>query len=493
MKNKFLHISSKPFFLALLPLFYFQHALLENYAPALIPDAVKLFLIHLGVALTLTLICIIFYKKLNKAALASFSLLIVYFFFSSVQKLLTTFPGGHFISRYAFLLPFFILAIFFVFWYLKKTDRRLLEFSRYLNLLLLLLIVIDFFGLLKSQKAFTQRIEQTNQPSLPLRNCDTCSKPDIYLIVLDEYAGAQQLKEQFHFDNSYFYSSLSQRGFHLIKNSKSNYNTTVYSMASMFNMSYLKNVDNGQVEKYSGVLYCRELIQHNPMVNFLKLAQGYQIYNLSFFDIHKKKRLTQNILTSNSDILSGATLFNKLRFTFGAKLASKEKLYNLKLRQFYDNQKIGKYLHKSISLISKSPKFIYAHLNLPHWYYYFDSAGNRINLTKLNEEQRTDKKAYIQYLQYTNQYVLKLIDEIKAESSNPPVIFLISDHGFRQFAEKADKKYYFMNLNAVLLPSQNYNSFYEGMSNVNIFRTFLNTQFHQNLPLLADSSVFINN
>ena len=491
MKNKFLHISSLPFFLALLPLFYFQHALLENFAPALIPDAVYLFLIHLGIAFALALICRLLYKQLNKAALASFSLLIVYFFFSSVQKLLTGLPGGHFTSRYVFLLPVFILAILLVFYFLKRTDRKLFEFSRYLNLLLLLLIVIDFIGLLKSQKTFNQRIEQTNQPPLQLRICDTCSKPDIYLIVLDEYAGDQQLKEQFRFDNSYFDSSLSQRGFHIVKNSRSNYNSTVYSMASLFNMSYLKGITQNKEETYRDILFSRELALKNPVTKFLNQQLGYHIYNLSFLDLGPQKRLVQNILTTNKTILSGATLYQKLRFTFGAKLASQKKLEEIKLRELRDNQKTETSLRAAIKDPTK-PKFVYAHFNLPHWPYYFDSTGKQLNI-EITDAHKADKKAYIQYLQYTNQYVLKLIDEIKAGSSNPPVIFLISDHGFRQFAEKTDKNYYFMNLNAVFLPSQNYNSFYEGMSNVNLFRTFLNTQFHQNLPMLADSSVFINN
>jgi hypothetical protein len=67
----------------------------------------------------------------------------------------------------------------------------------------------------------------------------------------------------------------------------------------------------------------------------------------------------------------------------------------------------------------------------------------------------------------------------------------MSDHGFRQFKEPVDKKYYFSNLISIYLPDGNYSGFYDGMSNVNMFRAFLNTEFGQNLPILKDSTIFL--
>ncbi len=86
---------------------------------------------------------------------------------------------------------------------------------------------------------------------------------------------------------------------------------------------------------------------------------------------------------------------------------------------------------------------------------------------------------------YTNKKLLELIDYIKTNAEQPPVIILMSDHGFRQFEEneKVDNKYHFMNLNAVLLPNRNYSGFYDGMSNVNQFRVdFKFIEFGQKLP-----------
>ena len=109
------------------------------------------------------------------------------------------------------------------------------------------------------------------------------------------------------------------------------------------------------------------------------------------------------------------------------------------------------------------------------------------------DENKVDKKAYIEYLVYFNKKLLELADYIKTNSTHPPIIIFMSDHGFRQFeaGEKIDNLYQFMNINAVFMPDGNYSGFYDGMSNVNQFRVILNSQFGQQLPILKDSTSFL--
>ena len=101
------------------------------------------------------------------------------------------------------------------------------------------------------------------------------------------------------------------------------------------------------------------------------------------------------------------------------------------------------------------------------------------------------KFEYTEHLLYTNKRLLQLIDHIMQNIQQPPVILLASDHGFRQYMGETDKKYYFMNLCAVLLPGRKYEGFYEGMTTINIFRSILNSQFGQSLPMLKDSTSFL--
>jgi len=59
-------------------------------------------------------------------------------------------------------------------------------------------------------------------PEEKLVRCDTCSVPDVYLIVADAYPGRLQFKNIFDYDNSLFEASLKQRGFYIADSSLSN-------------------------------------------------------------------------------------------------------------------------------------------------------------------------------------------------------------------------------------------------------------------------------
>jgi hypothetical protein len=127
---------------------------------------------------------------------------------------------------------------------------------------------------------------------------------------------------------------------------------------------------------------------------------------------------------------------------------------------------------------------------MPHHPYYFDSTGRELPFEQLTEHQKNDRNAYISYLVYTNKRLLALIDHIFQQASSPPIIILLSDHGFRQLPPDVARKYFFMNLIAVLLPGKDYSRFKPMMSNVNVIRSVLNSTFNQQLTMLPDSTIF---
>jgi hypothetical protein len=74
------------------------------------------------------------------------------------------------------------------------------------------------------------------------------AKPDVYYLVFDCYPGTIFLKEYMNYDNSSFNEELEKKGFHVIKDPKSNYNRTAFSLASSLNFEYLKDiVDNTKI------------------------------------------------------------------------------------------------------------------------------------------------------------------------------------------------------------------------------------------------------
>jgi len=101
-----------------------------------------------------------------------------------------------------------------------------------------------------------------------------------------------------------------------------------------------------------------------------------------------------------------------------------------------------------------------------------------------------DRAKYIQYLRYTNTVLLKIVDEIIQSNKTPPVIILMSDHGFR-WLPGGDDTYAFSNLFSIYLPDKNYGLFNDSITNVNVFRALLNAKFCQQLPMLKDTCITI--
>ncbi len=481
-------IKTRPLFLLLLPFFFFLHILNENFAPVLFNDCFLLILAGMAMSLCLYGLFFLFYKNSRKAALLSFFIIAFVLFFGSMYDFVLAKMGRIFLLKYTVIIPAFLLVTLLIAVYLKRTRRTLLRIVFYLNSLLLLLTLWELF--IAGNKSLNLRPIHTADISQQLNTCDTCSKPDIYLIVADEYAGAQELKDLFSFDNSAFEQQLESRGFHITHNSFSNYNATVYSMASALNMGYLESLNTTMIS-HKDMFNCQEQIRKNQLTAFLQ-TQGYDIINHSFFDLGNKDKLVSiPFFPKKRDIFLAQTLFGHMEKHLGFHWATDEKIEAIRKVHYINNNIIDSSTSAGLRSKKQKPVFTYTHLALPHNPYFYDSTGNKIPVSLLTDEYKYRKEAYIQYLVYANKQFLRLIDNILANSTRPPVIVLISDHGFRQFNEPTDKKYYFMTLNAVYLPDKNYKGFYNGMSNVNLFRTILNAQFGQQLPMLKDSSTFL--
>jgi hypothetical protein len=105
---------------------------------------------------------------------------------------------------------------------------------------------------------------------------------------------------------------------------------------------------------------------------------------------------------------------------------------------------------------------------------------------------------YVQQLKYVNNRTIGLLDELLANSPNPPIIVLQADHGLRwrlnkEIPQRNTPEIYkecFSILNAYYLPDCDYSQLYDSISPVNTFRVILNNYFHTEFELLKDESYF---
>lgn len=483
----------KSFYFLLLPLFFVFNGYRQHYPVVPVMDVLRLLAVYTIASLIIFFLLLWLLKKSAKAAVGNFLLLSVHFFFGSVHDLLRNIFTGTFIPRYSFILPALILLIVIFFYLLKRKDWQLTRISFYLTVLLTLLLLIEVPLLILTLKK--QQKSQLLSGKFNFSVCSDCPKPDVYLIVADEYAGNETLGKNFGFQNTSFNNALQERGFAIVQNSSSNYNSTPFSVASLLNMDYLNDIKGSHRVK-KDLQHCYELINQNRVASFFK-EHGYEIHNNSIFRFSQQAAVTdETFIPSATSFITSQTLLSRIKEELGYHLVHslnmKKFLKRINLKDLKNNEKIISRTTEMASQKKEVSKFVYTHLMMPHYPYYFNKEGMPYDWQSL-DQYNNDRERYIQYLQFCNSKFLGLIDHIIKNSPLPPIIVFISDHGFRQTKNLSSISEVYNNFNAVLLPERNYAGFYSNISLVNQFRVVLNTSFRQQFPMLKDSTVFISN
>ncbi len=481
-----------PFFLFLFPVFFVFHGFTENFYFVSVKSALLLTGTYIISSLVLTGIFYFFSKRLHPAALMAAFVMFFHFFFGSIHDRIKEYAGNSVFAKYSFVVGAFLVLTVILFFILKRR-KQFSRLTQYLNILFLALILIDLYSLVvqsitNKKKLTLSRLSATNNA------CNTCSKPDIYIIMLDGYAGSDQLKNILFYNNSPFTDSLALRGFRTIPNSNSNYDSSPSSVASLLNMEYLDSTEARNMRQ-KGHIYAFTRINNNRLMSFLQ-ANGYTVFNYSIFKVAGQASLTGgSFVPANAKLINGNTFISRLEKDVLLNVATKLNLKWYLKKSLYathkENEKLFTLTMKIPAVKTNGPKVIYTHLMMPHHPYYFDENGVARSFEELKKMALSDTSAYLSYLKYTNKKIIQLVDHILLNSASPPVIAILSDHGFRYFAGSYTK-YAFSNIMSICLPGRDYSLFKDSMTNVNFFSTFLNTTFHQSIPMQKDSTSVID-
>ena len=321
-----------------------------------------------------------------------------------------------------------------------------------------------------------------NLSDIPVQISDVENKPNIYFIILDEYAGSIQLKNDFNFDNSNFSIELEKRDFFVGNESFSNYPNTSLSVPSIMNMIYFDFIPDKLGKDSKNIRVVEKMINENNVMKILQ-ANGYKITTLdgvvgripntyladitlcsSIFDINpdirKNFALVYVPIVGLQELVFSEVIRSKLECSFSA------------LIDFNEDP--------------KNPDFVVAHLRFPHSPYIYDSFGNSISIN-----DRGDKNAYLEQLKFANKKTLEMIDSIQ-ERSSENIIIVISDHGYRPYInwENPTIDDYIRGFNilaAYYLPGEEK---HEKIAPVNIFRTIFNSYLEMNYEILDDRQIW---
>jgi hypothetical protein len=482
-------LQSRPVYLLLLPVFFVFHGWVENFNAIPLADAFWLLLTYFITALVIFFLGWLLYRDQHKAALLAFCLMAFHFFFGILQDLVKNWLGNAFITRYSFVFPFFLILFILLIIILKKKKGISPKTGFFLNVLFSVLILLDA-GWLLSKLFSRSQLKQAR--SFQKIDCGNCAKPDIYLLIFDEYGSSSALKECWSYDNSDLDSFLLQKKFRIFPSSKSNYNFTEFSMASTLNMDWLAIADPGActIRDYNRSF---ELIKKNQVANILRSA-GYTIRNYSIFDIENEPSfVSEGFLPLKTKLITSQTFISRVKKDlfyhlltgrFEVNWLTKDLIYNTK----HNNEKIIEAMISESRKDPAAPRFIYGHIEMPHPPFYYENGREKSKQELLAENDTITVSSYLGYLPQTNLVVKKIVTSILDNTKKPVVIILLGDHGFRV---DQPKDYHFRNLNAVYTSSGDYTGFYENMTNINEFRVLFNNLFRASFPLMKDSTVFL--
>ncbi|MGN6415963.1 MAG: sulfatase-like hydrolase/transferase, partial [Pseudobacter sp.] len=272
----------------------------------------------------------------------------------------------------------------------------------------------------------------------------------------------------------------------------------VFSMASILNMEYMDRQKKGKQPVREEIIDCGIAIRNNKVVSFLS-NNGYEIVNYSTFDLaNHPARVKQEFIPVSTRLIMEETLLYRLCDEFSWFFNLYPRLSSLlpvpsREEGAYESQKAIQLTIDESSRKTEKPKFVYGHFLIPHWPYLYDAKGNRqpeIFQPKGNRMQDT-AVAYLNYLEYGNMQIRKLVDSIQTNTGNKAVIVLMSDHGFRGTDDPGYQFIRFHNLNALFLPDKQYQQWNDSVTSVNQFRILFNTLFRQQYKMLNDSFITI--
>jgi hypothetical protein len=404
------------------------------------------------------------------------------------------------LGRHRFLLPIWLIfTILFLFLTLRNR-KSLLRETKVLNVFAAILIALPLFQLGYTTISIA-RNSQLN--SAAVKNLEghtgivTEVKPDVYYIILDMYARDDILLERYKYDNSDFLTELEEMGFKIGRCSVTNYNMTELSMASSFNMEYLQTLGKQYSAGNSDRSGLPSLI-HYSRVRQIFEEMGYQFINFetgfTFTEIRDADQFLvpsyQALKASQAGISINGFESMLARTTGLSALLDAQARWFSPVADALDTRKA--HVIRELFVLDTlpklatepSPKFVYAHILIPHPPFVFSRQGVNINYpgndgaTPKGPTPKDYASGYRNQLDYINNRIIPILNEIIQNSVTPPIIILQGDHG-------VDPKRTYI-LNAYYLPGASSEVFYPSISPVNTFRLVLNEYFNGDYEYLED-------
>jgi hypothetical protein len=478
------------------PLLFAAYAVLFLYAANLdevlpVDVAHPLILSLAGAGIVLAVLGLIYRSPVRGAILAS-ALVVGFFAFGHVSAALVPADAVDVAASAAprpQLVLAWVLLIVAAAVFAARAGRGILHATAGLNILGVVLVLLAMTTILPYEAG---RIG--HEPIAEVRAMATHAridrKPDIYYLVFDRYGSADAIERRFGITDNDLYGWLEERGFQVPAVSRASYRATDFSLASTLNMRYLDELTTQVGRVSSDRTPAQQLLRSHDVGRFLK-SQGYRYYNLgSWFDPTMSNDL------ADVNLRLGATSEFESVLMDTTALPAVEQLLGEETAEptFLDRHRDGtlfefRQLHRIAT--APGPKFVFAHVLLPHDPYVFRADGTLVTEAEAHAED--EPGLYAGHLAYANARIKQLVtDLLSGPESSRPVVIVQADEGplaCRSVDCVGETAEYFKIrsgvLNAMYLPGIEAR-LPERFTSVNTFRFVFREYFGADLPPLPD-------
>jgi hypothetical protein len=472
-----------PFLFALYPIFE-----LRNFNVTYVDSAalVRPILLSLLFTTILWIVLRLFTREWQKSGILTTLLVIAFFSYGHVFLQIQSTFGQMIRHRYLLLIfgGWLSLAVWFIFRRMKKAET-LVNFLTVTGALLTVFSVarsVQYdLSVYQSARAARAAMDSYREQA---GSSNVGERPDIYVILLDAHTSAYALDKYFNYDNSAFTDKLKELGFYVAECAQSNYPQTKLSVTATFYANY--HQEPTLYPLYSSLVVETLRSQGYRVVTFENRSNGH-------FAFAEDLRLSRNqLLAGKIDLTGGLSEFEfKLLETSLARLAFDIPqlipgfdLAQQRQTQYYEHYQQTYFILDELKRLPQEvdgPKLVFAHLLVPHPPFIFSPQGEFF----WNDDEVA---GYLSNVAFIDSQIPGVVEEIIANSTTPPVIILMGDHGPSGVPGKDQPSLRLSILNAYYVNERAKADLYPSITPVNSFRVVFNNYFGTSYPLLEDVS-----
>jgi len=314
-------------------------------------------------------------------------------------------------------------------------------------------------------------------------------RPDIYVLIPDDYARADVLRRYFRYDNAAFVGELERRGFTISNDSRSPYSDSESNIASALNMGYLDGLGRVLGTTSQDVRPLKTVME-DSRTSRIAQAVGYRYVHLDTDEV--------TFAAGNPDISSVAVpdsypslwLRKSVLREIGGRLGFDDGAQDERFRRSYRSS----FARLDSVAAQPGPKLVVFHTLLPHDPYIFGARGQSVTFPSTSDEvihSRLGMKYYLPQLEYVELRLLHIVDTIRRHSKDAAIV-IQADEGFesgdRTFGEATARDIRVKGLVALSLPGVSGVRAPQPPNTVNTMRYVFNQLFGTRYSMLRSTS-----